>query len=463
MTFPLGIAEGADFCGRKVELNADTKKLADRRNLWIQGERRSGLTSYLYALQEMIEATHDTSSVLVDLSQVETGRDAKIELIKAFDRLGAMIMNQKVEAQPSQSSRYFSSIVNAIKGSKPKVKEISLLGMAVTFNNETDDEINQKLILAEKTLRIVLQGAPRFSGVLMIDSLEKLDALDPTNIVSGNLKTLLEQNHISVVLAGRAPDLIQQAEANKDLYALCHKSPLHRIPSNDWEPFIKSAFFEQYGFNLPTPCVKLLLNLTEKSTDSVIKLSRLLLDESIDELDATTDTIARKTWDALAGATNDSSYSPGQSPENIGSIVAEARESSREDSITDVLLFGWEQLLKQSTFEMKSNLSKLDQRQMNMLVSLSRSSGPMASLELLDSVPESYESDVDYLLKSGHLIQDKIGSRLRFSDPLIKRYISKNMGPRHEPLSLNADNSKRKIVTPMMTKEPVDVFSPEPQ
>ncbi len=381
MAFPLGIAAGPDFCSRKKDLIPAARKLAEGRNLWIQAEHRVGLTSYLGQLQNELAQTHEIPSISIDLGKIGDSAQLQSTLIQAYADLAEKVVIQNSNALQSAGR----SVKEAFRFFVPRLS-FEAMGVKLSMANLGDN--SQDLINAKLALDHIMEGAAG-RATLIIDGLEKLEALDTgASSIAGNLKTLLETDSISVVLAGATPELLQQAAATKnqlDLYSRCDKAPLSRIPSKSWIPFIKEKFLDHHGFILPTPSVKLLLALTENSTEHVVNLSKTLMDTD---------------------------------PLSLGD----------EESINNVLKNGWMEILRTNLINVDFLMFELDgQIKRELLVELSKG-GPVQASGLIEKVDGSTHDDVADLLMDGYLTQDKIGCRLRLSSPLLKTYIALDQG-----------------------------------
>lgn len=379
------IADGGDFCGRKKEVVSVSRKLTEGKHVWVQSEHLNGLSSYLNKVQERLSQSHEIKSFLLDLNLVTNSADAIKALSSAYTALA--ILSQDPKSLKTRSADRVGKFFNLFSSVEAAGLRINLI--------DGDDIADSSAQLLSQQLDFLIKGLGEKSDekfVLVIDGLENLSVIDtPNGVMRKSLKSLLERKHgVSVLMGGSTPELLQQAGKSLGidaLYSRADKMTLPRIPTAEWLPFIKERFLKTHDLILPTGSGKFLLSLCENSTNHVVYLTDVLLNEPIENLKDSQGLIClEKTNDLLRGA--------------------------------------WLESIKQNFLSLEFNLFELKSSESRSIIRALSKSGPQGGLELLDSVGAASKDDLIDLIVNGYITKDVIGGRFRLADPLLKSYVS---------------------------------------
>jgi hypothetical protein len=380
------IAAGGEFCGRKKEVVSVSRKLTEGKHVWVQSEHLNGLSSYLIKIQERLSRSHQIKSFLLDLNLVTNSADAIKALSGAYTALATLSQDPKsLKTRSADRVGKFFSLFSSVEAAGLRINLI-----------DDDDVADSSAQLLSQQLDFLIRGLGEHSSdekvVLVIDGLENLSIIDtPNGVMRKSLKSLLERKHgVSVLMGGSTPELLQQAGKSLGidaLYSRADKMTLPRIPTAEWLPFIKERFLNTHDLILPTGSGKFLLSLCENSTNYVVYLTDVLLNEPLENLKDSQGLIClEKTNDLLRGA--------------------------------------WLESIKQNFLSLEFNLFELKSSESRSIIQALSKSGPQGGLELLDSVDNASKDDLIDLIVNGYITKDVIGGRFRLADPLLKSYVS---------------------------------------
>lgn len=252
--FPLGIAEGASFIGRKKEADWLNSNIKAGIHTLLLAPRRYGKSSLvLHVLNK--QALH---FIEIDLQLCRTSQSVESKIIHGVESIVSLAISEK--------AGLLKTARNFFKRSK-KQWGIGFKGVFhVSLEPEHHDDIADNILTSLLFLEEALAQAKK-NAVIFIDEMQEILSLDDTDAIQGAIRHFAQKSsHVSFIFSGSSRRLLQQmfTDTSKPLYQLCDLMTLNKISEATYHSYLQKVAKKTLTYPLPDDIIDAILYRTDR-------------------------------------------------------------------------------------------------------------------------------------------------------------------------------------------------------
>ena len=264
--FPLGLAEGEAFIGRKQEITRLNSNIQHGYHTLLLSPRRYGKTSLA---KKVITAGH-YPWVEVDFFIVQNELSIEQKILKGV---------QSILDQIDAPERWINPLVKFFRHAS-KTWSVSIKGVKLEITPEHHKDIPGNILEALNALEHILAKTNQ-RVVLFLDEFQEIAKLANSTAIEGAIRHFAQASkHVVFIFSGSSRHMLKHMfdDESRPLYALCKEINLDRLPAEDYQEYLNKIAHKTWGVDLSTDTFNKIMELTTCHPRYVYSLCMYLWD-----------------------------------------------------------------------------------------------------------------------------------------------------------------------------------------
>lgn len=225
--FPLGIATGGAFLGRRDEQRILARNIVAGRHTLLISPRKYGKSSLVKTVIRKLKYP----AVEIDLFLATSDKSIETKILKGT-KLLLRSLSDKPETWLSTLTEYFKE--------QNKQWTIGIKGMSLELIPESHEDIAENILDALKALEYILKRK-RQRAIFFIDEAQEISKVANFEAIEGAIRHFAqESSYLTLIFSGSNRHMLEHMfnDNSRPLYDLCEQIHLHRLQPNIYKTYL---------------------------------------------------------------------------------------------------------------------------------------------------------------------------------------------------------------------------------
>lgn len=225
--FPLGLAQGKTFLGRKSESIILKRNIEAGRHTLLLAPRKYGKTSLVKHIIKKVKYP----AVDIDLFLIVDEQSIESKILKGVSKI-----LKEVSPKPE---RWLSNLVDYFK-KQNKHWTIGVKGLSLELTPDSSVEVAENILDALNAAEHVLKKKKQ-KAVLFIDEVQEIAKVSMSRSIEGAIRNFAQQaKYLVIIFSGSNRHMLVHMfnDESRPLYDLCDRINLDRLTPKDYESYL---------------------------------------------------------------------------------------------------------------------------------------------------------------------------------------------------------------------------------
>lgn len=285
--FPLGIAEGKSFLGRKKEIERLKNNVTRGTHTLLLSPRRYGKTS----LAKYVVNSIHYPWVEIDFFIAQNEFSIEQKFLKAV---------QSILSQIDAPERWINPLMMFFKNLN-KTWTVGVKGVKLELTPENHKDVPENILDALNALEHVLSKNKQHA-VLYIDEFQEITYIKINRAIEGAIRHFAQESkHVVFIFSGSNRNMLKHMFGNKSrpLYALCDEINLDRLSPNDYRPYLNKIATETWSETLDDTVFNKIIDITDCHPRYIYNICMCLWEHCTPQKKSPTITEVNDVWSMM--------------------------------------------------------------------------------------------------------------------------------------------------------------------
>lgn len=249
--FPLGIADGKAFLGRKPEIERLKNNIIRGYHSLLIAPRRYGKTSLARHVINLL----DFPWVEIDFFVAQNELSIEQKFLKGI---------QSIISQVDAPERWLKSLIHFFKNTN-KTWTVGVKGLKLELIPENHKDIPENILEALNALEHILMKKKQ-RAVLFIDEFQEIANIKINRAIEGAIRHFAQSSkHVVFIFSGSSRHMLMHmfGDKSRPLYALCNEINLKRLSPSDYKSYLNKVAQESWHKPLSEVVFNKIMQVTE--------------------------------------------------------------------------------------------------------------------------------------------------------------------------------------------------------